>query len=42
MKALDLGHADGLTTLGLAGLILVLAVGYYLVGTPSPGFPSGG
>jgi uncharacterized membrane protein (DUF373 family) len=31
LLTLDVGHADGLSNIGLAALILALAGGYYLV-----------
>ncbi len=31
LLVLDLGHADGLTNIGLASIIIALSLGYYLV-----------
>lgn len=31
LLTLDLGHADGLTNMGLASIIIALSLGYYLV-----------
>ncbi len=35
LLVLDVGHLDGWTNIGLASLILALAVGYYLVKKPN-------
>ena len=34
LLVLDIGHKDGITNIGLASIILALAVGYYLVKRP--------
>lgn len=34
LLVLDIGHNDGITNIGLASIILALAVGYYLVKRP--------
>lgn len=37
LLVLDIGHADGLSNIGLAAIILALALGYYLVKSPLEG-----
>lgn len=34
LLVLDIGHSDGLTNIGLAAIIIALALGYYLVKRP--------